>query len=201
MYSRISALNGELNKLFISPLYGASKAFFIEELLNRENQLVILFPEIKATEELNVELGILGLEKETIIIDDFRAESIQGKLTDVSNSEKHIIISTYDLINLKLPQKEEVDKKTTKIQPGGDISYDEIIDYLNLLNYQKDKFVEVPGEYSQRGLIIDFWSYSEHNPVRLEFDGDFLESIRNFDPESQRSIERVDVVTLAGALN
>jgi transcription-repair coupling factor (superfamily II helicase) len=201
LFSSLSALSGEPNKLFISPLYGASKAFLIEELIKHENQLVIFLPEIKATEELNVELGILGLEKETIIIDDFRAESIQGKLTDVSNSEKHIIISTYDLLNLKLPQKDEVDKKTTKIQPGGDISYDEMIDYLNLLNYQKDKFVEAPGEYSQRGLIIDFWSYSEHNPVRLEFDGDFLESIRNFDPESQRSIERVDVVTLAGALD
>jgi len=45
--------------------------------------------------------------------------------------------------------------------------------------------------------VIDFWSYSEQNPVRLEFDGDFLESIRHFDPESQRSIEKVDTVTLA----
>ncbi|MBT8386556.1 MAG: transcription-repair coupling factor, partial [Ignavibacteria bacterium] len=61
-------------------------------------------------------------------------------------------------------------------------------------------FVEAQGEYSQRGSIIDFWSYSEHNPVRLEFDGDFLESIRHFDPESQRSIEKVETVTLAGAL-
>jgi len=195
----ISTLNRQLNKLFISPLYGASKAFFIEELIKHENQLVILFPEIKATEELNVELGILGLEKETILIDDIRAETIQGKLTDVTNCDKHIIISTYDLLNLKLPQREEVDKKTTKIQPGGDISYEEIIEYLNLLNYQRDKFVEAPGEYSQRGSIIDFWSYSEHNPVRLEFNSDFLESIRHFDPESQRSIEKVETVTLADA--
>ncbi len=181
-------------------MYGASKSFLIEALIKQENQLVILLPEIKATEELNVELGILGLEKETILIDDFRAETIQGKLTDVTNRDKHIIISTYDLLILKLPQKEEIDKNTTKIQPGGDISYEEIIEYLNLLNYQKDKFVEAPGEYSQRGSIIDFWSYSEHNPVRLEFNGDFLESIRHFDPESQRSIEKVDSVTLAGAL-
>ncbi len=200
LFSNLPSLNGKLNKLFISSLYGASKSFLIEALIKQENQLVILLPEIKATEELNVELGILGLEKETILIDDFRAETIQGKLTDVSNRDKHIIISTYDLLNLKLPQKEEVDKKTTKIQPGGDISYEEIIEYLNLLNYQKDKFVEAPGEYSQRGSIIDFWSYSEHNPVRLEFNGDFLESIRHFDPESQRSIEKVETVTLAGAL-
>ncbi|NNG25969.1 MAG: transcription-repair coupling factor, partial [Ignavibacteriaceae bacterium] len=200
MFSNLSSLKGELSKLYISSLYGASKAFLIEELIKHENQLVILLPEIKSTEELNVEMGILGLEKETILIDDFRAESIQGKLTDVTNRDKYIIISTYDLLNLKLPQKDEVDKKTTKIQAGGNISFDEIIEYLNLLNYQKDKFVEAPGEFSQRGSIIDFWSYSEHNPVRLEFDGDFLESIRHFDPESQRSIEKIDNVTLAATL-
>ena len=71
---------------------------------------------------------------------------------------------------------------------------------MNLLNYQKDKFVEAPGDYSLRGSIIDFWSYSEKNPARLEFDGDFLESIRYFDPESQRSIDSIDVVSLAGSL-
>ncbi len=70
-----------------------------------------------------------------------------------------------------------------------------------MLEYQQDKFVEAPGEFSQRGSIIDFWSYSESNPVRLEFDGDFLESIRHFDPESQRSIEKIDTVTLAAKLS
>jgi transcription-repair coupling factor (superfamily II helicase) len=72
-----------------------------------------------------------------------------------------------------------------------------LIEYLNLLNYQKDQFVEAPGEFSVRGSLIDFWSYSEPNPARLEFDGDFLESIRYFDPESQRSIEKVETVSLA----
>ena len=68
-----------------------------------------------------------------------------------------------------------------------------------MLVYTKDKFVEAPGYYSQRGAIVDFWSYSEKSPVRLEFDGDFIESIRYFDSESQRSFEKVEEVTLAGA--
>ena len=83
---------------------------------------------------------------------------------------------------------------------GGEVTYDELVEYLNLLDYQQDKFVEAPGEFSSRGSIIDFWSYSESGPVRLEFDGDFIESIRQFDPESQRSIEKVDTITLAGKL-
>jgi transcription-repair coupling factor (superfamily II helicase) len=200
VFEVLSSLDKDSNKFFTSPLFGSSKTFLLNELIQKENQVLVLLPEAKATEELNVELGILGLEKHIILIDDFRVESIQEKLTEISKRDKFILISTYNLLNLNLPSKEKVDKATTLLQVGGEFGYDEIIEYLNLLNYQKDKFVEAPGEYSQRGSIIDFWSYSERNPVRLEFDGDFLESIRHFEPESQRSIEKVDIVTLAGAL-
>src|SRR3989304_1418616 len=197
---KISSLHANKNELHISPLYGASKAFLIKELIIQDSELLIFLPDTKTALELSVELGILGLERHIILIDDFKAESIQGKLTDIFNRDKPILISTYDLLNLELPSKAEVDKTTTKIQVGGDIAYDDLIEYLNLLEYQQDKFVEAPGEFSLRGSIIDFWSYSERNPVRLEFDGDFLESIRYCDPESQRSSETIGETTLAGSL-
>ncbi len=76
-----------------------------------------------------------------------------------------------------------------------------MIEYLELLHYSKDKYVGNPGDYSVRGSIIDFWSYSEKHPCRVEFDGDFLESIRHFDSESQRSSDRVDSVTIASSIS
>lgn len=187
--------------IYTSPLFGASKSFFISELNKFKKQLIILLPDVKSVEEMNVELNILGLTKKLISINEYKAESIQEKLTDISKKDDFILLSTYDLLNLELPDPEKIEQETTKIQIGGDLSYDELVEYLNLLHYQKDKFVESPGDYSQRGSIIDFWSYSEKNPVRLEFNGDFLESIRYFDPESQRSTEKVETITLAGALN
>ena len=69
------------------------------------------------------------------------------------------------------------------------------------LNYENEKFVVDQGYFAVRGSIIDFWSYSEEHPCRLEFDGDFLESIRYFDPESQRSSGRIEYVTLASSIN
>ncbi len=134
-------------------------------------------------------------------ITEFLPEVVQEKLTEISSKEKFILVSTYDLLNCIIPSKEKLEQKTTKIQTGGELNYDDLIEYLNLLNYQKDKFVEAPGDFSLRGSIIDFWSYSEKNPVRLEFDGNFLESIRYFDPESQRSIEVIENVTLAAPIN
>ena len=86
---------------------------------------------------------------------------VQEKLTKISRQNKFILISTYELLALKFPSKEHVEKTTTLIQVGGKIKYDELIEYLNLLNYQRDQFVEAQGEFSVRGSIIDFWSFSE----------------------------------------
>jgi len=184
--------------LFISPLFGSTKALFISQISKKIKQVMVLLPDSKSVKELNVELNVLGISKRIIIITEFTSEVIQEKLTQIIKNDSFIILSSYDILRLELPAKESIERSTTQIQVGADLSFDDLIEYLNLLNYQKDKFVEAQGSYAQRGSIIDFWSYSEHNPVRLEFDGDFLESIRYFDPDSQRSIEVIKEATLAG---
>lgn len=184
---------------FISPLYGSSKSISVKDLSDTNDQIVLLLPDTKEVNETKVELNVLELADLLVVIDDFNMESIQEKLTEISKRKKFILLSTNQLLNLKLPDKEKINHLTTKVSVGGELKYDELIEYLNLLVYTKDKFVEAPGYYSLRGAIIDFWSYSEKSPVRLEFDGDFIESIRFFDPESQRSFEKLDEVTLAGA--
>ena len=186
--------------VYISPLFGSSKSLILLKLIESENQIVVLLPEIKSIEEFQVELDILNLSPHVIAITEYKPEFLQEKLTEISKKEKLILLADYNILNCEFPSKERIERSTTKIFAGGELNYDEIIEYLNMLNYQKDKFVEAPGDYSLRGSIIDFWSYSEKNPVRLEFDGDFLESIRYFDPESQRSIDSIEVVTLAGSL-
>lgn len=184
--------------IFASPLFGSAKALFISQISKKVNQIMVLLPDSKSVKELNVELNVLGVSK-IIILTEFTGDAIQEKLTQIIKNDSFIILSTYDILRLELPIKETIERSTTQIQIGADLSFDDLIEYLDLLNYQKDKFVEAQGSYAQRGSIVDFWSYSEHNPVRLEFDGDFLESIRYFNPDSQRSIEVVKETTLAGA--
>ena len=194
--------NGNSNfQIYTSPLYGLSKSLLVNELSKTEKQIFLILPDDKSAAETKVELEIINPSAKTILINNYDIESIQQMLTSISGKENFVLISTYRLLNVKLPSKDKLEQQTTKIEIGGNLGYDDLIEYLNLLEYQKDKFVEAPGEYSQRGSIIDFWSYSESNPSRIEFDGDFLESIRYFDPESQRSIERIESVTLAGSLN
>ncbi len=186
---------------FTSPFFGSSKSLFVDYIFEKENQIALLLPDIQSASEITVELSELGLSKQIITIADFKPDFIQEKLTDILSKKNFILISTYDILFCRLPPKTIIEGNTTKIQVGGDLTYNDLVEYLNLLNYQKDSFVEAPGDFSQRGSIIDFWSYSEKNPVRLEFDGDFLESIRQFDPENQRSIQEITLTTLAGSLS
>uniref|UniRef100_A0A7V3E8N0 Transcription-repair-coupling factor n=1 Tax=Ignavibacterium album TaxID=591197 RepID=A0A7V3E8N0_9BACT len=197
----IETLESVSEEIFISPLHGSSKSLIVSEIKEHTNQLVLLVPEIKLVDEYFVELSLLNPQEKIIVIKEFDLESIQEKLADILKTEQFILISTYQLLTVGLPLKEKITKASIKISVGEEISYDEIIEYLNLMNYTRDKFVEAPGYYSVRGSIIDFWSYSEKNPTRLEFDGDFIESIRYFDPESQRSTVKVDGTSLSYSIN
>lgn len=187
--------------LFISSLFGSAKNLFVQMIAQKEPQIYLLCEDAKSLDECNAELNILGLSEQVIMLNELMPEIIQEKLTELSRRQNFILLSTYDLLLQHLPSKEQIKKDTTQINVGGGLSYDSLNEYLNLLNYQKENFVEAPGEYSQRGAIIDFWSYSERFPVRIEFNGDFLESIRSFDPESQRSIEKIEKTTLANDLS
>jgi transcription-repair coupling factor (superfamily II helicase) len=188
-------------KIYVSAFAGSSKSVFVRKINPACEQIVVLCTTVQSVNETKVELSLLGLEDKLIVIDELNIDALQEKLTDINNRGHFVLLSTYDLLKLKLPSKNSIDKTTTKIELGGNITYDDLIEYMNSINYDRTKFVESPGDFSVRGSIIDFWSYSEKQPCRLEFDGDFIESIRHFDPETQRSQDRLTCVTLAASID
>ncbi|PKL82515.1 MAG: transcription-repair coupling factor [Ignavibacteriae bacterium HGW-Ignavibacteriae-3] len=190
----------EQNKIYVSHFAGSSKSLFVKSFSETEKQIVILCPTVQSVNETKVELSILDLEDKVIVADDLSVETLQERLTDLNKRNSFILISTYDLLKLKLPSKSLIDKNTTRIEIGGNLAYDDLIEYMNSINYDRDKYVDSPGSYAVRGSIIDFWSYSEKQPCRLEYDGDFLESIRHFDPETQRSLDKLTSVTVAASI-
>ncbi len=199
-FKKLSKLLEQIQrKVFISPLEGSFKSLFVQSFYGKGKQILLLTASLTELKELSVELALLGLSEDLIVLEDFEGDDVQEKLTDISNRKSFIIASTYELLKEKFPSRDALGKSTTKVEIGGELPYDQLIEYLNLISYDQDKYVDQPGEYALRGSIIDFWSYSEKLPCRVEFDGDFIESIRYFDPESQRSTHKVDSVTLASS--
>ncbi|MBI5730664.1 MAG: transcription-repair coupling factor [Ignavibacteriales bacterium] len=188
-------------KIFVSPFAGSPKSLFIKTIVEEEKQILLLFPTAQSVNEAKVELSILELEDLIVSVDELNDESLQEKLTVLNKRNNFILISTYEILKLKLPSKNTIDKNTTKVEIGGNLTYNDLIEYFNSIDYNRDKYVDDPGDYAVRGSIIDFWSYSEKQPVRLEFDGDFIESIRHFDPDSQRSLDKLFSATVAASIN
>ncbi len=76
------------------------------------------------------------------------------------------------------------------------IAHEELIEFLSGAGYDKQVTCEMPGQYAVRGGIIDIYSPESSQPVRVELLGDTIESIRAFDPNTQRSTNPVERATL-----
>jgi len=196
------SLNSAENKIIpVTSIPSSVKSLLIKTISELKRNIILLLPTRQLVNETNVELNILGLGKNTLSLPEIDFQTIQEKLTAMKGLQNVILLSTYDILNLKLPSQSEIEKSTTKIEMGSELNYDELLEYFALLGYEREKLVGEVGFYSLRGSIVDFWSYSEHRPCRLEFDGDFIESIRYFDPETQRSSSHIEFVTLASKIS
>jgi transcription-repair coupling factor (superfamily II helicase) len=78
------------------------------------------------------------------------------------------------------------------LRPDDEISPVDLADALAHAGYTRQDPTDEPGEFSARGGVVDFYPAGANNPIRVEFIGDNIESLRTYDPDSQRSIEAID---------
>ena len=83
-----------------------------------------------------------------------------------------------------------------KLRVGDELPLEDVIAHLESIGYQRREPVEMVGEYSVRGGILDVFSPESARPVRIDLFGDQVESIRRFDVESQRSVLKIEDCTL-----
>jgi transcription-repair coupling factor (superfamily II helicase) len=82
------------------------------------------------------------------------------------------------------------------LRTGEELSREDLVQHLESIGYERREPVEMVGEYSVRGGIFDVYPAEASRPVRVEFFGDEIESIRQFDVESQRSVLKLSTATL-----
>ncbi len=76
------------------------------------------------------------------------------------------------------------------------VSLDDLVTHLRRVGYESHDMVEMPGQFTVRGGIVDIFPAEAERPVRLELFGDSVESLREFDPNTQRSVRPIERVTL-----
>ena len=109
-----------------------------------------------------------------------------------------VIASIRALLRKTLPPREFLLGIRT-IRQGQTARLSNLLEHWYAFGYDPVQVVEEPGQYSQRGGIVDIFSPHADFPVRLEWFGDMIDSIRAFDPATQRSLSKLDAVTLIPA--
>jgi transcription-repair coupling factor (superfamily II helicase) len=109
-----------------------------------------------------------------------------------------IIASARSLMTRTLPRRDFL-KACKKLAAGQTSQPDGLIREWMRIGYQRVNTVLEPGQFSHRGGILDVWTPTELNPVRLDFFGDEIETIRRFDPATQRTVEKLDDILITPA--
>lgn len=117
-------------------------------------------------------------------------------LKESLNNNKKIIITDINGYLKKLPSINDFKNNIIKLKIGTDINLKNIVDNLYEIGYEKETLVTKPGEFGVRGFILDIFPLNEENPIRIEFFGDTIESIRYFEVESQKSLENIDEIEI-----
>ena len=110
--------------------------------------------------------------------------------------ERSIIVTTPQAMLYKLPPRQHFANACRTLNLGDEIDPDEVAALLIRGGYQNVELVEVKGEFARRGDILDVYPLTTDTAVRIEFFGDEIDTIRTFDPISQRSTESIQSVTL-----
>ncbi len=118
-------------------------------------------------------------------------------LKRISTRGKDTIIVTYpEALTEKVVNRKFLEKSTLKIKRGETVDLDFIYDLLDEYGFIRTDYVVEPGQFALRGGIIDVFSFTNDNPYRIEFAGEEVESLRSFDPVTQRSIDKLDHLTI-----
>ena len=99
-----------------------------------------------------------------------------------------------------LESLEKIKEQLIHYESDSTVDTEQLKNQLVALGYERVGRVEMPGQFSVRGGIVDIYCLTEENPWRIELWGDEIDSIRSFDPESQRSLENLEEITIYPAV-
>ena len=151
------------------------------------------------------------LDKELLFFPSSYRKSFDFTLTDSGNvlqraevlnelnhasSYGQIIVTYPEALAERVIDRQALEKNTLEIATGNKLGIDFINEFLIEYDFERVEFVYEPGQFSVRGGIVDIFSFSHDLPYRVEFFGDFIESIRTFEIEDQLSVAQVKTITI-----
>ena len=123
-------------------------------------------------------------------------EERAAALWKIATGAVSIVIAPIAATTIRLASTEYYTDLARTVRRGETFDTEPLLEHLNTVGYAATDVVEMPGQYALRGGILDVYSPEADRPVRIEFFGDEVESIRKFDPATQRSSSPLDEALL-----
>ncbi|HYT67113.1 MAG TPA: transcription-repair coupling factor [Vicinamibacterales bacterium] len=198
----------------VSGLTAAAKAFFAAAAVGRD-RVVVVVPTDADVEQLTSDArfflaaleGISDADAAHAVvafpsheIDPYRglsphfdiASARAGALHALSVGTARLVVASAPSLLPRLTPPARFRETGFTLRPGDEISPIDLGDRLANAGYTRQDPTDEPGEFSVRGGVVDFYPAGARQPIRLEFIGDNIESLRTYEPGTQRSIEPID---------
>ncbi len=124
------------------------------------------------------------------------SEARASALWRIALGEADVVVAPVEAAIMRLRDRGFLEGLASQLERDQEIPQNEFLNHLTSVGYERRETVESPGQFAVRGGIVDVFSPESNGPVRLEFFGDTLESLREFDPNSQRSLRPLERATL-----
>jgi transcription-repair coupling factor (superfamily II helicase) len=191
-------------RIGLTSLAGSSKAYLLSHWREKvRGPLLVIVPQLRNAEILLEDLSFFMKDSgfqpflfpqwETLPYDEIppHPEIIRERvrvLFSLLRCEEVAIITSIKALMQKVLSPADLKESVFSLSVREEIDRDRLIRFLHEGGYTSSRIVEERGDFSARGAIIDIYTPFYEEPLRLEFDGDRLESIRRFDTETQRSL-------------
>ena len=197
-------LINQIDNVAISGLTTQLISFCVNDIYKRNNKNILIVT--NSLYEANIYYSSISKLNNNVYLfpmDDFlTSESLAispelksirvNTLNELSENDHNIVITNLMGFLRYLPSKKLWMDSKIILKKDTEVNKDELFRKLLSIGYVSDTIVNKTGEVSNRGYILDVFSSNNDNPIRLEFWGDTIDSIRYFDVESQRSLEEIN---------
>ncbi|MBL8017953.1 MAG: hypothetical protein JNK43_11825, partial [Ignavibacteria bacterium] len=191
------------SELFFTGLRGSLGSFLVNHLAGKHSKLVYCSNDHTKLFRLKDDINLLaGSEAAMLYISQFDEEfeadisPLSLALRKLSGEEDFILLTTPETLNKSILSEDSFSKNILSVSPGAEIDFEEFVTRLNSYGFTRKKMVEEENDFAVRGGIVDIYPENLRQPVRLEFFGNTVESIREFDLATQRSIAKINGVEI-----
>ncbi|TYP95034.1 transcription-repair coupling factor [Fodinibius salinus] len=193
--------------VFLDHFVGSTPSMLVAKLAQKYDKLVVIHPDTESAEFMQGDLENLDISHanffpttghnpydEQQITNSAPVVQRSQVLEKVINDPKSLTITSAPAIFEKIVAPDDFAQASITIEIEETVDPAQLKEQLVDQDYEPVKFVNHPGEFAHRGGILDVYPFSGEYPIRLQFFGNEVDSIREFDPDSQRSVSFLNAV-------